>query len=172
MKRIFLVFLINLNVALVNAGAVHISAFIDGKSELIIENNLMFWHHSDFAAPGRWNGNDFPTIVNGVDWLPTWPQSGRNDFCNCYSSTIAGLIPVLSNLKDFSVNVKTGRGLVSLLDTPSKGNNYRMEIEFDDNPFGGAAWYDIEIFYSRVPETQTIFLFLVGLLGFMFRQSS
>ena len=46
-----------------------IRAFIDGRSNLVLSGDSMTWHHLEFAAPGRWNSNDFPTTVNGVDWL-------------------------------------------------------------------------------------------------------
>ncbi|WP_101756686.1 PEP-CTERM sorting domain-containing protein [Oceanicoccus sp. KOV_DT_Chl] len=172
MKNFLLTLALAICASTANAGIIQVSAFIDGKSELIIEDDTMFWHHSAFAAPGRWSDNDYPTIVNGINWQPIWPQEGRNDFCNCESSSISGLFPALSSLRDISLNLISGRGPASLIEAPTDLNGHRMEIEFDDYLYGGAAWYDIEISYSEVPESSSALLLLLGLGGLILRRIS
>ncbi len=170
MKQLLATLLFCLYASTASAGIINITAFIDGTSELIIENDTMFWHHTAFAAPGRWSGNDYPTTVNAVEWLPNWPTTGRNDFCNCDSSSVTGLFPELSSLTDISLSLISGRGTVSVLEAPTQSNNYRMEIKFDDYYFGGAAWYEIEIAYADVPEPSSIFLLAIAVFGLLFRR--
>ena len=47
-----------------------VSAYIDGRDDLIIQGNTLQWNHFDFAAPGRLDGVNDPTIItttlNGV----------------------------------------------------------------------------------------------------------
>ncbi len=172
MKNLIIALILNLYTLVASAGIIEISAFIDGKSELIIEDSTMYWHHSAFAAPGRWSNNDHPTIVNGVSWQPTWPLAGRNDFCDCESSSITGILPPLSGLTDISLNIASGRGPVSLLEAPSPLNGHRMEIEFDDYYYGGATWYNIEILYTEAPESNSALLLALGLCGLLFRRNN
>jgi hypothetical protein len=40
-----------------------LEAFIDGRSQLILRKWSVQWHHLDFAAPGRWEFRELPTIL-------------------------------------------------------------------------------------------------------------
>jgi hypothetical protein len=76
-----------------------VRAFIDGRSQLVVRGDRVYWHHLDFAAPGRWQDPDTqraydePTYLNGVAWYPVWPdQSDReNRDCGCDSSATGGI---------------------------------------------------------------------------------
>ena len=97
------------------AESITIEALIDGRSQLILQSNTAQWFHIDFAAPGRHddgnNGGRFePTVINGVEWLPVWPDEpdSENRNCNCFSDVFEGVVPgiseVANGLLDFTVS--------------------------------------------------------------------
>jgi len=125
-----------------------VEALIDGKTQLIFDGNTAQWLQLDFAAPGRWSGRNEPTLINGKEWFPVWPDvpDAENRFCNCTSSTFKGVTPVLSKA-DSTVDLKViqGRGEVRIIQMPATDNNYTLILEFDDDPYGGAQIYMIEL---------------------------
>ena len=64
------------------AFVVEIEALIDGRDQLIIQGNTLQWHHLRFAAVGRHDGRNEPTVIStqlngvtimdGVEWIPQW----------------------------------------------------------------------------------------------------
>ena len=48
-----------------------VTAQIDGRSQLVITKNKVFWRHIEYARPGKY-GPDQPTILNGYEWYPVW----------------------------------------------------------------------------------------------------
>src|SRR4051812_24476594 len=52
-----------------------IEAWIDGRSDLIVVGNTAHWHHYDYAAPGREMFVNKPTLFDGVEWFPVWPNT-------------------------------------------------------------------------------------------------
>src|SRR5262245_37440174 len=71
----------------------HVEAWMDGRSNLIIKGTSVHWHHFQFAAPGRELFVNKPTILDTYQWFPTWPDipDAENRDCNCDSSTYTGL---------------------------------------------------------------------------------
>lgn len=130
--------------------AITVEALIDGRSQLILRKNTAQWHHFDFAAPGRHEFVNLPTVINGKEWFPVWPDvpDAENRDCQCYSSIFKGVKPVLHpNMPPVEINVLQGRGSVVIVEYPSKANGNALVIEFDDDPYGGPAMYQIEIIF-------------------------
>lgn len=127
-----------------------IEALIDGRSWLILQRNTAQWYHLDFAAPGRHEFVNVPTMINGEEWFPVWPDvpDAENRDCQCYSSVFKGIKPgVQRNKLPVEIEVLEGRGAVSIVEYPSKENKNALVIEFDDNPYGGAVTYRIQIVF-------------------------
>jgi hypothetical protein len=127
-----------------------IQALIDGRSWLILRKNTIQWYQLEFAAPGRLEFANVPTLINGEEWFPVWPDvpDAENRDCYCYSSIFKGVKPFLHRNKlPLEINVLQSRGVVSIVEFPSAANDYAMIIEFDDNPYGGAVTYEIEIVF-------------------------
>ena len=157
------------------SATINVSAYIDGVSSLVFQGDTVYWHHSAFAAPGRWSGNDFPTTINGNDWTPVWPEEGRNDFCDCDSSSSSGLFEAIpSSAQIVTLDSLDSPGPVTILEQPSSSNDYKLIVEFDDYNRGGASWYNIKLTYSEVPLPAGAWLFgsaLVSLFAVRKRMS-
>lgn len=153
-----------------SSATITVSAYIDGLSSLVFHGDTVHWHHTAWAAPGRWNDNDLPTTINGHDWIPTWPALGRNDFCDCDSSSISGLFPALPlGPTTFTLDPLNSPGPVTILEQPSSINGYSLVVEFDDYSRGGASWYNIELTYSAVPLPASAWLFGTALSALALR---
>lgn len=53
-----------------------IQAYVDGPSTLHVTPTSLYWVNGDNAKPGRQDGQNYPTYVNGEEWLPQW-RNGR-----------------------------------------------------------------------------------------------
>jgi parallel beta-helix repeat protein len=125
--------------------SINITALIDGRSQLIISNSTVQWYHIDWAAPERLFPHDEPTYINGLPWYP-WPEPGEYRDCHCYSDVFSNLYPPLPRENiSLELNKIKGRGEVNTIQYPSSNNGYTLIIEFNDNPFGGDDWYEVEI---------------------------
>ncbi len=131
---------------------------IDGRSSMVIGTYYAWYEHHDYAAPGMHfyfgEGDPAsmaarPTFVQGSEWYPTWPEDGENRDCGCVSSVFESQPPheVLVPFADaeISLEVLEGRGEVSIVTYPSAANHYELTLEWDDNPQGGPAWYEVEL---------------------------
>ena len=136
-----------------------IAAFIDGESQLYIKGNTAHWKHFIFAAPGRWDEDGVapftirPIALNGVDWLPTWPDqpNPENRICTAYpcagvassSTTLPISLPsVASTTTVTEVQVRRAQGIVQM---PSPANDYELIVLITDYMVGGAADYIVDI---------------------------
>lgn len=131
---------------------IHVRAFIDGRSQLVLDDETAMWEHFDFAAPGRLECNlgaeIQPTMIDGDAWYPNWadrPDCENRD-CGCSSSVFYGLHQPIPNDELFPhLNVMQARGSCAIVELPVAENGYRVVIEFNDNDFNGADWYEFEL---------------------------
>jgi hypothetical protein len=126
---------------------ISISSYIDGRSLLIIRTNTVQWHHLDYAAPGRHGFVNLPTIINGIEWYPEWPdvpdQENRRE---CFSSIYEDLDPALPKEEvEVELKIIQARHSISIAEHPSIDNDYTLIIDFDNDPVGGATWYECEL---------------------------
>jgi hypothetical protein len=123
-----------------------VKADIDGHSILTLWGRSARWFHISYAAPGRHNGMNDPTIINGTKWFPTWPHPGENRFCHCHSSTFKNVMPPVPKMANsFFFEA------VSCRDTCSgKYSHGVLVIDFNDNRSPGDAWYTVKITLTGV----------------------
>lgn len=130
---------------------VRVEALIDGRSQVILRANTAHWFHIDFAAPGRHAFQNEPTVINGVEWFPIWPDipNAENRDCNCFSDIFSGLDPPLLQT-DMTINFRIiqSRSLTSIVQLPSASNDFTLIIEFNDNGVSGSDFYIIEIDFT------------------------
>jgi hypothetical protein len=129
----------------------NIRAYIDGKSQIVITGNTLYWRHLDFDAPGRWElgESNQPTYLNGVRWEPTWPDipDPTNESCNCNSSIYRGIPNLARTNQRVWLDLVQGRERISVIQQPNADNDYTFILELDDNSYGGAEWYEVNLNY-------------------------
>ncbi len=150
-----------------------VKALIDGRDDLIIQGDTLQWHHFDFAAVGRWEGFNVPTLIStSVDgtpimsdfaWTPNWPFPPPNEIrFEAYSSIFSGLDPgIPTQVTGVSVATEQGvRTSIYIVQYPSAANAYTTIVEFNDDPFPGpaAAWGEITFNTATVPEPTSLVL--------------
>jgi hypothetical protein len=119
-----------------------VSADIDGHSILTLQGKTARWFHLDFAAPGRHGGKNLPTIINGANWFPKWPQPGENRDCHCHSSTFRHVTPPVPQNDVTHSSFQA----VSCRDTCSASySNGALVIDFNDDPSPSDAEYTVKI---------------------------
>ena len=131
-------------------GTIRVEAPIDGKSQLILRENTAQWFHIFDAAPGRLFGSNEPTVINGVEWFPVWPDvpDSDNRDCNCLSDVFTGVDPALPQT-DMTVDLRfiAGRSTdrVSIVQLPIASNDFTLIIEFDDQGICCSLDYIVEL---------------------------
>ena len=130
--------------------SITIQARIDGKSQLHLQGNSARWFHLDFAAPGRHQGID-PTIINDVEWFPTWPDipDAENRDCECFSDTFEGVDPSINGGLNFELEHIRVRESASIVEFPSLENDQTLIIEFNDNGPGGSDDYIVKVTFDE-----------------------
>lgn len=119
-----------------------VEAWMDGRSHLIFHDATLRWHHFEFAAPGREGGETKPTILDGVDWYPTWPDvpNPDNRDCDCDSSTHTSLpITLPHRASTTTLGVIQVRKQPSVVQQASADNDYTLIVELLDTGPGAAG---------------------------------
>lgn len=86
-----------------------IEALIDGPSELRIKPDGIYWRNLANAKPGKHEGQDAPTYINGREWKPVWttPDDERGaDFSEV--ETLKGVEPLKLRFKLLAVTSTRG----------------------------------------------------------------
>jgi hypothetical protein len=133
---------------------IRIEAYVDGRSQLIMRGATAQWHHFDYAAPGRWRFADEPTLINDVEWYPSWPDQPdtENRDCNCYSDVFTEVRPPIPSVPfDVDLRLIESRFETTVVEHPSAANDFTLIIEFNDNRPAEPAWYVVE-FVVPTPE--------------------
>lgn len=137
-----------------------VEAFIDGESHLHLKGTSVWWEHFIYAAPGRWDADGAapytirPIKLDGVDWLPTWPDvpDPENRSCNgCLSSTTqvpVGVPRAPATATWTEVQTRRAQGIVQ---QPSAANDWELIVLISDYMVGGAADYIVDIDVTLQP---------------------
>ena len=130
-----------------------VEAWMDGRSQLVFQGSAVHWHHYEYAAPGREAFVTKPTVFDGVEWYPTWPDDpdAENRFCDCDSSSYETLpISVPAVPSTTTVTAVAVRAQPSVVQQASAENSWTVIVELSDLGFGGsfADVVDVTITYN------------------------
>jgi hypothetical protein len=94
-------------------------------------------------------GGNQPTYLNSVRWEPTWPDipDPTNEYCNCNSSIYRGIPNLARKNQRVWLDLVQGRERISVIQQPNADNDYTFILELDDNSYGGAEWYEVNLNY-------------------------
>lgn len=159
-----------------------VSALIDGRDQLIIQSNTLTWHHFEWAAVGRHDGLNEPTVITttldgnvGLDhfnWIPDWPEPPPAEIrYEAFSSTFSMLTPAMPEFPTFvSLDAIQARGSLTIEQYPSTANNFTTILEFNDNDVGSHDIYSARVVFSTVPEPSVgMMIVAIALFGLVSR---
>ncbi len=129
---------------------IEVEAMIDGRDVLIIKDDTLQWVHYEWAAVGRHEGLDEPTIIttsldgliqmDEVQWHPEWPEEAPATIrYGAESSVLEGLVPALpaaDMITSIDLDPLASRGTITLEQVATGTNSYKLHIEFNDNNYG------------------------------------
>jgi hypothetical protein len=116
-----------------------IRALIDGRSQLVVRPGAVYWEHFDWERPGRLSDQNEPTYLNSYVWYPQWPDTDdRHPGPSLPLSVVASFMT-----NQVAMEVISARWSVQILQQPDPTNGHTLIVEFDDNPFGAADWYEV-----------------------------
>lgn len=126
-------------------GEITVQAYVDGSSAIHLSLQGLYWTNGGNAKPGKLDGNNFATYINGKAWFPKW---GRND--NDRGKDRSDVYPLQLKSTNYEVEVVS----VSIRkDTPGKERrttpiitreNAELVINIPD-PESGARWYELRL---------------------------
>lgn len=132
-----------------------VSAFIDGRSRLVLSGSQVRWFHLDFSAPGRLGTDDGerdsqPTLIDGLEWWPTWPDVPDSENRDCGCGTVDAwtdlAVPVPQGASTAIVTpVGEMRGAARVIEQATVANDFAVVVELDDNQTAGGTTYVIDI---------------------------
>jgi RNA polymerase sigma factor (sigma-70 family) len=131
---------------------VTVRALIDGHDHLILKGATAQWRHFEFAAPGRINGRNEPTIINGVSWTPQWDDSDMDKEVRVEKSMSDKFEQIQPSIPNAPMTVSLQkircRGDATIAQQPSADNDFTTIVDFDDNAAAGAAWYQVTLTFT------------------------
>ncbi|MHC4476097.1 MAG: hypothetical protein ACYTEL_10655 [Planctomycetota bacterium] len=134
---------------------INIRAYVDGVSKLVFKDDTVYWHHLKWAAPGRHDGNNYPTYINDIEWVPQWQQpqrlwqvmtSGRSYAAEAHSEPLTDLAFSLpGGPVEVQIEPVQARGRVFVGQLPCRQNDHELVVVFDDGPIAGPEWYEVTV---------------------------
>jgi hypothetical protein len=149
------------------------TAWIDDRSDLIIQANTVQWHNITGFIPGG-TIEFYPTTISTPDFGPYdwYPNFGGASYGEAYSDKFTGLTLPLASVDQTSSSVTltyTGRNSVSgasIMQYPNSSNSYALIVEIYD-PDLSFGWYTVNVtaLPGAVPLPGTLAMTASGLMA-------
>ena len=128
------------------SGALHLQLQVDGSDTIKVQKNRLWIEHHSHRRPGQIGMfNDAGALpdnnavyVNGEAWKPRW----RGDVSEAFQNEDP-LIP--SERRAYRTRKVSGKGHVTITESPTKANLYTMSIGIDDASHPGTSFYDLTL---------------------------
>jgi hypothetical protein len=123
-----------------------IEVLIDGPSELRVKKDGIYWINGGNAKPGRHDGQEEPTYVNGKSWRPNW-KNARQDrgVDRTATKSLDGIDPakVKFNLRMVGIT-RDGNGIEKRDEISVTMIGEELSILIPDSQ-SGSRWYRFEL---------------------------
>ncbi len=122
-----------------------VEAIVDGPGYFHVRPEGVYWESGHAAKPGKWNGRNEPTYVNGTAWMPRWGKSREDRGKDRTELYRVGLGSVDLEFELLAVTKKQGEsGIEKRTEVASKveGNEFIVTIP---DPEPEARWYKFVI---------------------------
>jgi hypothetical protein len=117
-----------------------VEALVDGESEFHIRPETVWWESGTVSKPGKWSGQDQPTYINGVAWMPRW-RDGKNKSAS-YSIALKATDLEFELLAVTAHRGGTGIEERSPVTAKQEGGHFVIRIP---DPEIGARWYKFAV---------------------------
>lgn len=123
-----------------------IESVIDGPSELRVKKDGIYWINGGNAKPGRHEGQEMPTYVNGKSWRPNWKESRKDRGVDrSATKSVEGIDPSKIEFKLVMVGLtRDGVGIEKRdeVRTAKAGDEFSIVIPDSQT---GSRWYRFEL---------------------------
>lgn len=123
------------------AASLTVRAQIDGRSQLVIKPNGLYWHHLLYARPGLHADPGYPTTLNGYSWFPSWPDNVATSPADSAPLDVTATF----SANGVALTQDAGRGPVTIIQQPSAQNDYTLILDFDDVAPDGPDFYEVTL---------------------------
>lgn len=128
-----------------------IQALVDGPSELRVTRQGLYWVNGANAKPGRHEGRNEPTYVNGVAWTPVWQHNEEERGIDKSEVYVLPAETLRLNVDLLSVGEKQDAEDIEVR-TPIKVSSDSDEVAIIiPDPEPGPRWYKFRI-TPRLPK--------------------
>jgi formylglycine-generating enzyme required for sulfatase activity len=129
-------------------GTIRVEAWVEGRSQIMVQGDYLWWRHYKGEAPGMISGvKPLWTLINGVSWTPAWSfpgttcPAGHCDSANKFYPPWIG-VQLKAQPKLVTVYIKGGGG--KSFASPH-APDYLTSVELFDDGMQGAGWYEVVI---------------------------
>jgi hypothetical protein len=123
-----------------------IETLIDGPSELRVKKDGIYWINGGNAKPGRHEGQEFPTYVNGKSWRPNWKESRKDRGVDrSATKSLDGIDPTKIDIKLVMVGfTRDAVGIEKRDEIRTSRPGDELSIVIPDSQ-SGSRWYRFEL---------------------------
>jgi hypothetical protein len=92
-----------------------------------------------------------PDLALVINWFPRWECPPENPTCyglEADSSMLPLAIPLPSQYQLTDLEVIQGRHSLTVYQYPGVSNDYTCVLDFNDDPWGGADWYAVQLTFA------------------------
>ncbi len=128
-------------------GTFTFKAWIDGSDYVYVQYGgaTVWYEHLRYVLPGMQGGN-YSSYVDGAAWYPSW---SNNPFSDNYTSPEPH---PTGEWNITSITTVQARYQITIAEYPSVSNNYTAKIYLNDDPLGGADWYEFTMNWESAGE--------------------
>lgn len=125
-----------------------VEALIDGSTELRVTDEGIYWAIlGGVAKPGRHEGQDEPTYVNGSSWRPRYEENRQDRGTDSSAVYRVPLFPEMMKFELLMVGTaRDSNGVERRSPISERRTDKEYTLVIPDNE-GGSRWYKIRLYY-------------------------